>query len=211
MGDEFQDRSSRTFPLHRLPRVCNFPVPYLGLGLDDMVVHHQGYAASIDLVRALGAQLLTSGASAFSAIIKGPFGSGKTRLACWLLEQAARAKWLGLLPHPTQVGTSPWPMFVEGSYLVDLRFDNKDNSDTRQRVLGGAAFVVLDDPFRSSGNRGHDTWVEGIIEMRWMRGLHTVVTRNLNKDSKSDRFEDFLKNFAQVILSTEGSMRGRDG
>lgn len=124
-------------------------------------------------------------------ILKGVFGSGKTRLACGLLTAAAWG-W------QKRQHSHYYPQFMYGSALGRYRFDTgvDDWADTLE-FLERSCFLVIDDAFRGPGYKGEQDFLEYLLDRRVGNRLSTVLTTNEKPDNMgSERFsKSFIKCF----------------
>lgn len=227
MADQ-RARRRRPIPLDRVAARCNAPRRYVRLELEDMDDGGDAaYGAALARLLALGRDDLATGRFLERPRflqLAGPFGTGKTRAATWLLVQAC----LGVRRRPRGV-TSGWtgasllPYFARAAELNDYRFvgfgRGDDGGDQRESVrerIFRTPFLVLDDLGRLAGNRGEEAFVERVVEERFDAELSTVITSNVKPtvageapDGLPARFADFLRQFECVPLV--GPSRREDG
>lgn len=200
----------------RVVAVCGAPRRLAGLGTDKLSCHDDNYQLVVKRCRALGAQL-AKGAfleQPLFLLLMGPFGTGKSRIATWLLEQAYRgirqAQCIRAHGHQT-------PLFISARNLSALRFGRRfdgfeDIEDDRERLRDRTfrcRFLVIDDVNRVAGYRGEGLFVEEVIEERWNENRSTVVTCSSEPDVLGARFRDFLSYFTPLIFT--GPSRRKEG
>jgi hypothetical protein len=194
------------------------PRKFARLDLDGM--RHGGagnYLAALDQIAVIGEALLCRRylTDPVFLLLSGPFGSGKTRAACWLLLQA----YLGAIDGRCPPGFAP--LFIRVPQLADLRFralgDGREDEDEDHRAalrdrLSDCALLVIDDVARVAGYRGEEQYVENIVERRWEDERSIILTGNVDGEADasgkrlpglSPRFRDFLRYFEVIALTGE--------
>lgn len=198
------------------------PRKFARLGIEGMRAGGDaGYLSALDRIAEIG-DLLRSRAflgAPVCVVVSGPFGSGKTRAACWLLLQA----FLGVLDGRCPPGFAP--LFIRVPQLAELRFrsfsgdadgEDEDSRALLRERLDTCSLLLVDDVSRVAGYRGEEQFVENVIERRWEDNRSVILTGNVEGEvdasgkhlpGLSPRFRDFLRYFEHVIL-TGGSRRG---
>jgi len=205
-----------------LPRTA-CPRKFARLDLDGMRPGASGdYLAALDQIAAIGETLRSRRflSEPVFLLLSGPFGSGKTRAACWLLLQA----YLGVTEGRCPPGFAP--LFIRVPQLADLRFralgggaeegeDEERRGAVRDR-LDSCSLLVIDDVARVAGYRGEEQFVESVVERRWEDERSVILTGNVDGEADasgkrlpglSPRFRDFLRYF-EVAALTGGTRRG---
>lgn len=194
-------RPDNDFDLERFLRTTTAPRRFAPLDLADF--DRAGNEDALEWVEALGVVLaaegLLVGRRDLSLAFVGGFGTGKTRLAVWLLRRA----WEGDLG--TRNSAIQFPRFFAASALGDLRFRShsapEDEEDSRSRdrdALERCPLVVIDDVGRLAGYKGEERFLEAVVEKRHDALLSTILTAN--ELPKEGRFADFLRYFTKIPL-----------
>jgi DNA replication protein DnaC len=212
------------------------PRKFARLDLDSM---HEGssedYISALKQISRVGQKLRSREflSDPIHLLISGPFGSGKTRAACWLLRVAyegllaARSSGNEKLGEPaTVVPVGLAPLFIRVPQLADLRFRSlsgrdDESEDEEQRGLlrerlDTCSLLLIDDVARVAGYRGEEQFVESVVERRWEDNRSVILTGNVDGEvdasgkrqaGLSPRFRDFL-NYFEVALLTGETRRG---
>jgi DNA replication protein DnaC len=186
-----------TDEIGKFVRTTGAPGRFARMKVEDL--DRDGNEASIARLEELATEIVDGGV--VSVVLEGPFGTGKTRLAVYLLWQAYGAR-LG-----KRDSALDFPRFFRATDLAELRFgrsfsapeDDEDRRDFDRLALERAPFVVIDDVGRVSGYKGEEVYIETIVEKRFDAGdLSTVLT--MNQMPTEGRFSDFLAYFETVPL-----------
>lgn len=141
-------------------------------------------------------------------LLFGGFGSGKTRIACWVLRELYRAV------YPTHF-PDRYGLFLRASRAVETRFsrgflrgeeDGEDEGADLRRRAETSAVLVLDDVSRLPGYRGEGIYLEQLVEHRWGEGLSTILTLNGKVEALEERFRDLLR-YHRCVNVPGGSRR----
>lgn len=194
-----------TVDVNRFVLATGAPRAFADLELDDMDVSPDN-ARAFERVRALGdaleaGALAVPGKPSLDLILEGAFGSGKTRLAVWLLRRAYAHR------GRRRLRQSAFPRFAHATEAVELRFAQRygepDEDELRRaeirECLARSPLVVLDDVGRVSGYKGEEMYLETIVERRWNDGLSTILTMNA-RPAVNSRFADFLRYFETLAI-----------
>jgi len=99
----------------------------------------------------------------------GDRGTGKTHLGCGLLLALAETGWYGRYVY--------WPGLIAAVKSAD---DQRDAERRLLEPLKTSAVIVLDDVGRDKMTEHLEGWRDVIMDARWVAGLPTVITANLN-------------------------------
>lgn len=119
-------------------------------------------------------------------VLTGQPGTGKTMLACCVINQLEEKKWT--------------TAFVRGDEFDEVarlaRFTNMAEGDEEAwRLLHVCGCVVVDDVLRLGGD---PTRLESLLRSRWERGLPTIMTVNDGAPLMSGTLLSFLRPFTWV-------------
>lgn len=178
-------------------RVTGAPARFARLRFEDM--DSLGNEASLS--KAVKVAACLQDGERVSLVICGPFGTGKTRVAVWLLRNAWDAC------RKLVTSTLDFPRFFRAPDLAELRFgrsfsapeDEEDRKDADRTALDRAPVVVIDDVGRVSGYKGEELFIEAVVEKRYDADLSTILT--MNEVPREGRFADFLDYFEELTLA----------
>jgi len=144
-------------------------------------------------------EALRGGSSPIYVYLSGKLGSGKTRLAAWLLAQ----HYMHVVESRTGA-TGRQPLFTSAAALTELRFRQTGEEDLEragklEQVFHGS-FLVIDDLARIPGYKGEEAFLERVVEERYNAELSTVLTGNAKTGVFGERFADFLTYFTEIVL-----------
>jgi DNA replication protein DnaC len=194
-----------------LRNVCRIPKFFLELEISEMDVSDSRdsivLANTLDEFLKVGDEVLNTlkyieGDPIFFWI-RGKYGSGKTRVATWLLKKA----YLGMKGRSFGYNFDFRPLFMTASEITEYRFkkfncstdEEIDYEEMRDRIFG-CSFLVIDDIGKIASYKGEKHFIERVIEERWNERLSTVITSNIDAKEISDRFDDFVSTFDQFTM-----------
>lgn len=192
----------------RLTRLCGVPTRFLGLDLDGMDDGgDRDYRAALARVRELSRDLRVDGPpdDGLYLYLVGNFGSGKTRLATWVLREV----YAGILERGVGPGrtSATRPLFVEAKRFGDLRFLRREDEDVDDERVGlrerlfTSTLLVIDDVSRIAGYKGEVNFLEDVVETRYNECLSTVLTGNTPDvtETLGARLADFVGGYFEVL------------
>lgn len=181
---------------------CNVPLIFAPLELEDMRDDGDAvYRVAITQLAKIGDELADAKPKPKFIYLRGIYGTGKTRVAAWLVRRA--------YPRVAFRSSSEVPYFITSSSLADVRFEQRvgpndecdhPSNERRWRAFH-APLLAIDDVGRFVGFRGEQEFIERVIDERIMAGRSTVVTSNLRDEELPDRFREVLGTFTQITLS----------
>jgi chromosomal replication initiation ATPase DnaA len=139
------------------------------------------------------------------AFLFGPVGSGKTRLACSLLNEHVRARHTGY--------------FARCTWMLEQLQPGRDEDDAIRRRLETTSLLVIDDvgAERDQATDYTRRTLASLYEQRHDRGLRTVFTSNLSLQALAEhqgdrRLASRLVEQADIVeLTTPDQRRARRG
>lgn len=186
-----------------LKNVCKIPYHFLELELCEMDLgNSKVFKNYINKIEIVGDEILTTFKYIDEPIfywIEGKYGTGKTRIATWLVKQA----YLGIRGRSFGFEYDFRPLFMSASQITEYRFnkfdEDPDYDEIRERIFK-CSFLAIDDIGKIASYKGEKLFIERVIEERWNEQLSTIITSNVDSKEISMRFDDFISTFDNFVI-----------
>lgn len=189
-----------------LRNACRIPSYFLRLEICDMDSKSRVQEEQLKFIEREGNEISTNFKYVENPIffwIQGKYGTGKTRIATWLVKQA----YLGMKGKSFPYDFDFRPLFMSTSNITEYRFkklnsvsdDDFDYGEMRDRIFN-CSFLAIDDIGKIASYKGEKQFIERVIEERWNEQLSTIITSNVDAKEISVRFEDFITPFKKFTM-----------